>query len=347
MGDDIEWIATRRGAIWLRHYIDDFVAVGQKGTAMAVFKETCQQLGMPLDENKEEGPSEVLTFLGMEIDTAKVEVRLPQEKLAEMRALLKRWRGMKKSCRRRDLESVVGSLNHACKAVRPGRAFKRRLQDLMTTVERDGQRVRLNVEARADIESWHQYGLRWNGTSLMTAVVTDEEPQEEMFSDASGNWGCGATWKGRWFQQWSALPGTSEWSIMPKELLPIVVAAVVWGRQLKGLTIKARCDNMSVVAAIQSGACKEKWSMHLMRSLTFIEARVLVTVRAEHISGSENVIADALSRDGLYRARSFMQVAEEEPVAMPTELLGMLTTPSQSWSEQEWRRLSNLSSTSL
>ncbi len=74
--------------------------------------------------------------------------------------------------------------------------------------------------------------VRWNGTTLMKEVVTDEEPQEEMFSDVSGNWGCGATWKGRWFQiQWSALPGTSGWSIMSKELLPIVVTAVVWGRQ--------------------------------------------------------------------------------------------------------------------
>ena len=47
VGDAIEWIATQRGAKWLRHYIDDFVAVGQRGTnecaeAMAIFKETCQ-----------------------------------------------------------------------------------------------------------------------------------------------------------------------------------------------------------------------------------------------------------------------------------------------------------------
>ncbi len=41
---------------------------------------------MPLDENKEEGPSEVLTFLGMEIDS----VRLPQNKLGELRSTLKR-----------------------------------------------------------------------------------------------------------------------------------------------------------------------------------------------------------------------------------------------------------------
>ena len=350
LGDAIEWIATKRGAVWLRHYIDDFVAVGQSGTdqcerTMAVFKETCLRLGMPLDENKEEGPSEVLTFLGIEIDSVRMEVRLPQEKLTEMRALLKRWRGMK-SCKRRDLESLVGSLNHACRAVRPGRAFKRRLQDLMTTVERGDRRVRLNVEARADIEWWHQFGLRWNGTSLMKAVVVDEVPQEVMCSDASGSWGCGATWQGEWFQiQWSALPGTSEWGIMPKEMLPIVVAAVVWGARWKRRAIRARCDNMSVVAAIQAGACKERWSMHLLRCLAFVEATLSVTVRAEHIRGVENGVADDLSRDRLQSALSAMQVPQSEPVTVPAELWGLLTTASQSWSGQEWRRLSGMLST--
>ena len=204
VGDAIEGIATQKGAKWLRRYIDDFVSVGQKGTndcaeAMTIFKETCQLLGVPLNENKEEGPSKVLTFLGLKIDTVKMEVRLPQGKLEEMRSILKRWRGMR-SCRRRDLESIVGSLNHACRAVRPGRAFKRRLQDLMTTVVRDGRRLRLNLEARADIEWWYQFGLEWNGTSLMRAVVTDEDLQEVMLSDASGSWGCRATLKGKWFR---------------------------------------------------------------------------------------------------------------------------------------------------
>ena len=351
VGDAIEWIATQRGAIWLRHYIDDFVAVGRKGTdecaeSMAVFKETCQRLGMPLDESKEEGPSEVLTFLGLEIDTVNMEVRLPQEKLREMRSLLKRWRGMK-SCRRRDLESLVGSLNHACRAVRPGRAFKRRLQDLMTTMEREGRRGRLNVEARADIEWWHQFGLNWNGTALMRSVVTDEVPSEVMLSDASGNWGCGATWQGKWFQiKWSDATRTKEWSIMPKELLPIVVAAVVWGKHWKGSVIKAMCDNMAVVASIRSGACKEKKAMHLMRCLAFVEARVPVTIVAEHIKGTENVVADALSRDRLDIARSSLLVLEREAEVLPGDLLEMLTTESQSWSEQGWKRLSELCSTS-
>ena len=95
------------------------------------------------------------------------------------------------------LESIVGSLNHAYKAVRPRRAFKRRLQDLMTTVERHDGRAGLNLEARADLEWWYQFGLEWNSTSFMRSVAASEEPQEVMLSDASGSWGCGATWKER------------------------------------------------------------------------------------------------------------------------------------------------------
>ena len=351
VGDALEWVATKEGAVWLRHYVDDFVAVGRKGTeecrrAMDVFKETCQRLGMPLDESKEEGPSEVLTFLGLEIDTVRMEVRLPQEKLSQMRALLKRWRGMR-SCKRRDLESLVGSLNHACRAVRPGRAFKRRLQDVMTTVKRDGRRVRLNAAARADIEWWYHFGLEWNGTSLMKAIAAVGEPQEELVSDASGSWGCGAAWRGKWFQiRWCDVAGTSEWGIMPKELLPIVVAAVVWGKLWEGLVIRARCDNMSVVAAVGAGACKEMRSMHLLRCLAWVEAKLSLTIRAEHIKGSENVVADALSRDNVVRAHSIMQVAEEEPVEVPRELLDLLSRTDRSLSEQEWRRLSTLLSTS-
>ncbi len=43
---------------------------------------------------------------------------------------------------------------------------------------------------------------------------------------------------------------------MPKELLLIVVAAVVWGKYWKGMVVRARCDNMAVVATIKSGSCK-------------------------------------------------------------------------------------------
>ncbi len=182
--------------------------------------------------------------------------------------------------------------------MRAGRSFKRRLQDLMATVERDNRRVRLNVEARADLEWWYQFRIGWNGTSMIQAGLCETTPESELVSDASGSWGCGAEWSGRWFQvSWDSAQQVKERSIMPKELLPIVIAAVVWGVHWRGSTVKAWCDNMAVVATIKSGSCKEKKVMHLMRCLAFIEAIRSFTIVADHIKGEDNVVADALSRN--------------------------------------------------
>ncbi len=59
--------------------------------------------------------------LGLELDTIALEVRLPQEKLASLRTVLKSWRG-RKACRKRELLSLIGSMSHAARAVRPGRS---------------------------------------------------------------------------------------------------------------------------------------------------------------------------------------------------------------------------------
>ncbi len=61
---------------------------------------------------------------------------------------------------------------------------------------------------------------------------------------------------------WDSAQQVKEWSVMPKELLPIVIAAVVWGEHWRSSTVIAWCDNMAVVATIKSGSCKEKKVMH-------------------------------------------------------------------------------------
>ncbi len=111
-------------------------------------------------------------------------------------------------------------------------------------------------------------------------------------SDASGSWGCGAAWETSWFQlDWESWKGVKDWSIMPKEMLPIVIAAAVWGPQWKGITVRVRCDNMAVVATIQSGSCKEAHTMHLQRCLAYLEATESFVLVAEHIRGKDNVVA--------------------------------------------------------
>ena len=81
------------------------------------------------------GPTTCLTYLGIEVDTEVGQLRLPGDKLKRKRALLQQWRA-RRTCTRKELESLIGLLNHACKVVRSGRSFLRRMIDLLHAVHR-------------------------------------------------------------------------------------------------------------------------------------------------------------------------------------------------------------------
>ncbi len=117
----------------------------------------------------------------------------------------------------------------------------------------------------------------------MSDVLCGSNPQVVLTSDASGKWGCGAyTSTGDWFQ----LKFPDSWlevHITVKELLPIVLAVAVWGHLWRGVTVSCRCDNMAVVAIVNSGRSRMDWAMHLMRCLSFFLARWDVTLVCQHI----------------------------------------------------------------
>ena len=78
----------------------------------------------------------------------------------------------------------------------------------------------------------------------MMSAINKARPGAVLTSDASGSWGCRAWCGSHWFQvEWKGLGTTADYGITAKELLPIVVAAAVWGREWQGTTILARCDN--------------------------------------------------------------------------------------------------------
>lgn len=73
----------------------------------------------------------MLPVLGIMMDTVRGEFRLPQEKIDRLLALLADWQ-VQRSCTKKELESLIGLLNHACKVVRSGRPFLRRMSNLPT-----------------------------------------------------------------------------------------------------------------------------------------------------------------------------------------------------------------------
>ena len=176
LADALAWMMKRKGIQWLEHYIDDFITIGPPGTSecasnVAIMHAECAEVGLPIEPEKDEGPDACISCLGLELDTIALEIRLPQEKLKLLKATLASWRG-RKAAKKRELLSLVGTLMHASKAIRAGRAFTRRLIDLAKSVKRIDQFVRLSREARAEIEWWHQFATNWNGTATMVSAQT-------------------------------------------------------------------------------------------------------------------------------------------------------------------------------
>jgi len=72
----------------LLHYLDDFsgghnTKEGCEGN-MKIFSETMHELGVPLADERTEGPSHVLVYLGLELDSESMVVRIPKENVDEV-----------------------------------------------------------------------------------------------------------------------------------------------------------------------------------------------------------------------------------------------------------------------
>ena len=125
-------------------------------------------------------------------------------------------------------------------------------------------------------------------------------------------------------------------SIMVKELIPVVIASAIWGRQWIGHTVQCKCDNEAVVAVITSRTSKNVPVMHLLRCLFFFEATFNCAIKAMHLPGATNELADDLSRNRLSLFLQKSPQMDPEPHRIPPELRDLLFTPID-WTSQHWR----------
>ena len=336
VADSIEWILRRRGVVHIAHYLDDFIILGtphssQCADSLKIVVDTCAELGVPLALDKCEGPRTRLTFLGIELDTETWSLRLPRDKLTRIQDTLDTWRE-RKVCRRKELESLVGLLHHACKVIRPGRSFLRRMITLLSSTN-DRHVIRLNRAFRADLAWWRMLAANWNGTGLIPQNGTT--PSTTLFTDASGSWGCGAFWNQRWLQfHWSE--SAAPLPISVKEMLPIIMAAATWGAQWRGQCVACYCDNQVVVATLASRPSKEERLAHLLRCLFYFEALYQFELRGFHIPGTQNRVADALSRNHIDVFFQQVPGADPYPHPIPPRLVETLLSEDIDWLSPLW-----------
>lgn len=336
VADAFEMILKAKGVTGIDHYVDDIITFGPPRSVICQenlvrIVEEGKKLGITMAPEKTVGPSTCLVFLGIEVNSVTQTLRLPQEKLSKLRLMLTQWEG-KRSCTRRELESLIGYLSHACKVIRPGRTFLRYLIALLKVAHRPYHHVRISKGCQADLKWWSVFAWRWNGVSF---CPVERSPVASMVSDASGSWGCAAVCRECWFQvQWTE--GCKENHIAWKELLPIIIAAVLWGKQWRGMKLLAYCDNEAVVSMIHSRSSPDSRVMHLLRCLFFIEASYDFVLTACHIAGRSNYLADALSRNKLASFYTEFPQADRNPTPIPGCLLQLLMDPDLEWTSPSW-----------
>ena len=320
MADALEWIVRSNGVEEICHYLDDFLVVGAPGSpqcseSLAALLGCIEFLGFPVAVEKVEGPSSRLTFLGIEIDADALVLRLPGEKLSALKGLIASWRG-RRWCIKSELQSLAGKLQHACKVVHPGKSFLRRIFELLKGTHQGHHHIRVNRALRSDLAWWDLFLDAWNGVSLLRPARLSVADQE-FYTDAS-------------------YLGTA---IAPKELVPIVMACVVWGQAWRGQVVHVHSDNEAVVAVLNSGYSKDEQLMHLVRCLFFVLAAWDILLYACHIPGVRNSVADAISRDKISSFFSKVPDASPHPTTVPQDLVDLLVTVQPDWTLPSWGRL--------
>ena len=327
--DALQWILSSVLMVSLIiHYLDDFFLCHSSFHAcqadMQRLTDLFAHLGVPLAPGKICGPSRILTFLGIELDTVQHVARLPADKFTALLDLCHSWRD-RPTCTKRDLLALIGHLSFAAKVVKPGRLFLRRLIDLSTSVTQLHHRIHLSVDARADIQWWITFLPTWNGVSVLQddPISSDDI---HLFTDASAL-GIG----GVFGRQWFAIPLSDFSSIswFPNvvdtfdinfwELLALLVAFFTWSSRFRNRQVIIYTDNMPLVY-IWSRGSRNPLVMRLVRALFWRTASLNANLILRHIPGHDNILADLLSRFQVHHFFTLHPTAEEAPSQPPPDI---------------------------
>ena len=165
------------------NYSDDFASVeGTLDRATLSFNtmgSLLSELGLSESLDKAVSPCQVLTYLGIEFDTRKLEMRVNDSKCQELKFELQKW-SKKTVATKSDLQSILGKLLWVSRAVKFSRCFVLRIIAEIKKLKFQSQKITLSQDVRKDFLWWEQFMLVFNGVHLLVP----SEPSVQISGDA-------------------------------------------------------------------------------------------------------------------------------------------------------------------
>ena len=319
----LEWIALNKSkASEVVHILDDFLFLAPNhakcSSDLSKFLVVCDDLGVPIAQEKTVEPCTRITFMGIELDSVEMVARLPKDKIVNCQNLIKGFL-KRKSVTLREMQVLLGTLNFACSVLIPGRAFLRRLIDLTLGITKPFHYIRLTKETKKDLGVWLGFLAEYNCKSFFLDEFWATSDSLNLHTDASGTIGFGGFLGNKWFHgTWQG--ENSSMNIAILELYPIVLAIHLFGYCLANKRILFSTDNLAIVHVLNKQTSKDKNIMCLMRNLVRSCLDLNILFRAKHIPGVFNTKADALSRLQIEKFRDLAPEAATSPETIPPHL---------------------------
>ena len=309
----IAWIHTQM-EYNIFNYVDDFLGVENENIICASFTafiSLLKNLNIHTSPGKIVEPTPKIEFLGTFFDAINMKIEVPKEKLEEIKGILKTWL-LKTSATRRELESIIGKLQFAARAVRPGRIFVSRLLNWLRTLGQNrSTKYFIPVEARRDIAWWGRYMEHFNGTAIMW-LHTDPVQQKKFTTDASLE-GYGGITGCHYFRGKFPKHFKNQYQIVHLEMWAVLVAVKLWGCMFAGTYFWVETDNQAIMSVLNTGASRDVFLQNALRELTMHAAIHQFVIKAKYINTKNNVITDSLSRWGKSKSkRIFRKFAQDK-----------------------------------
>ena len=276
-------------------YLDDFLVQGttyyQCLGSMNTLLSLPRHLGFSINYDKLIAPSQSVVLLGVQFQTVPFVASLPKEKLDRfldlIRSVLNR-----ASVTMKMLQQTAGKLVWAARLIKLGRAHLRRLLTFMNTLKHQSQRTRLNEDTRRDLVWWLTFANHLNGHF----PISDSRPCAPLCIDACTT-GGGGFFQGQGFYiSWQDWPEAESLHINFKEVLVLEPAAHLWAPLWAHKVIFVHCDNQCAVSIINKGSSRNETVMDSLRRIAWLATKWNFDLRAIYYSGSQNILADSLSR---------------------------------------------------
>ena len=283
-------------------YMDDFLIMSEDREAALRRREAVRDLlsRLGLRRHPDKGiwePTRCLEHLGLEIDTHDGVFRVSEARQAKLRRAAKELEVL--SCQRRrqvparKVAGFVGLAQSVYLAVPAARYFLRALHDALSTKSSWNDKVKIDHQARRDLQWWSQFGLepKQNGRGIWQSPDT-----AVLHCDASDiGWGGVLNHqqpaRGFWQAHQRGL------HITLKELKAVRLTVETFLSQLRGRRVLLWEDNMAVKHILTNLTTKSPEMMRELRKLWYLLDTNDITLRARYIRSASNVWADRLSRE--------------------------------------------------